>query len=223
MVVRCKSCNSAFAVDDDKVDNKKFAFKCPKCETENVIDNRVAEDAAVSQQPMEMKGDADLPGAAIGSGAVTSEPESPMTAETEESVIDFADEPVKDDEILLDKAPEPVLDEGAGEDFVIDGIDEDIDKGTDEIPAEDDFGVPKNAFIVCSFWLINALYLIGEKRKAKHLFDCILEKQNHLGLLSEDVETKTGRLTGNFPQGYSHLALIQTILLLQTEYDWTDL
>lgn len=43
MIVRCSNCNSAFAVDDSKVDNKKFAFTCPKCTTENIIDNRVIE------------------------------------------------------------------------------------------------------------------------------------------------------------------------------------
>ena len=40
MIVRCTNCNSAFAVDDAKVENKKFAFTCPKCDNENVIDNR---------------------------------------------------------------------------------------------------------------------------------------------------------------------------------------
>jgi GH15 family glucan-1,4-alpha-glucosidase len=88
---------------------------------------------------------------------------------------------------------------------------------------EDDFGKPENSFIVCTFWMINALYLIGEKTKAKRLFDNILSKRNYLGLLSEDVEIESGRLTGNFPQGYSHLALIQTILLLRTEYDGSDI
>ncbi|MBF0252806.1 MAG: glycoside hydrolase family 15 protein [Candidatus Omnitrophica bacterium] len=86
----------------------------------------------------------------------------------------------------------------------------------------DDFGVPENSFIVCTFWMINALYLTGEKRKAKELFDNILSKRNHLGLLSEDIDINSGRLTGNFPQGYSHLALIQTVLLMRTEYDWSD-
>ncbi len=43
MIVRCSNCNSAFAVDDSKVDNKKFAFTCPKCTTENIIDNRIPE------------------------------------------------------------------------------------------------------------------------------------------------------------------------------------
>src|SRR5208337_1157684 len=40
MIVRCSNCNSAFAVDDGKVENKKFAFACPKCDEENIIDNR---------------------------------------------------------------------------------------------------------------------------------------------------------------------------------------
>ncbi len=65
---------------------------------------------------------------------------------------------------------------------------------------EDDFGAPKNAFIVCTFWMINALYLIGEKEKARQMFDDLLKHRNHLGLLSEGIEVYTGRLTGNFPQ-----------------------
>jgi len=88
--------------------------------------------------------------------------------------------------------------------------------------AEDDFGLPENAFIVCTFWMINALYIIGEKKKAKEMFDRILARVNDLGLLSEDLDVQSGRLTGNFPQGYSHLALIQTMMLFQTEYDWSD-
>lgn len=86
----------------------------------------------------------------------------------------------------------------------------------------DDFGLPENAFIVCSFWMINALYLIGEEKKARDMFEHILKYCNPLGLFSEDIEINTGRLTGNFPQGYSHLAFIQTVLLLETDYNWTD-
>ncbi len=87
---------------------------------------------------------------------------------------------------------------------------------------EDDFGLPENAFIVCTFWMINALYLIGEEKKAREMFENILKCANPLGLFSEDIEITTKRLTGNFPQGYSHLALIQTVLLLETDYNWSD-
>ena len=87
---------------------------------------------------------------------------------------------------------------------------------------EDEFGRPENAFIVCTFWMINALYLIGEEQKARAMFDNILDCANHLQLFSEDVEIATRRLTGNFPQGYSHLAFIQTALMLETDYNWSD-
>ncbi|MFH1479387.1 MAG: glycoside hydrolase family 15 protein [Candidatus Omnitrophota bacterium] len=88
---------------------------------------------------------------------------------------------------------------------------------------EDGFGKPENAFIVCTFWMINALYLIGEEKKAYEMFENIIERANRFGLFSEDIETSSGRLTGNFPQGYSHLALIQTALLLETSYNWSDI
>ncbi|PIW58700.1 MAG: hypothetical protein COW13_05000 [Candidatus Omnitrophica bacterium CG12_big_fil_rev_8_21_14_0_65_50_5] len=86
--------------------------------------------------------------------------------------------------------------------------------------AEDDFGAPRNAFIVCTFWMINALYLVGEEAKAKEMFTQVVQWRNPHGLFSEGIETDTGRLVGNFPQGYSHLALIQTVLLLETDYNW---
>lgn len=88
--------------------------------------------------------------------------------------------------------------------------------------VEDDFGMPENAFIVCTFWMINALYITGEREKAQHMFDNILKYRNHLGLLSEDIEIYTGRLTGNFPQAYSHLALVQSAFTLETDYNWLD-
>lgn len=88
--------------------------------------------------------------------------------------------------------------------------------------TEDDFGTPENAFIVCTFWMINALYLIGEKQKAREMFDHLLQCRNHLGLLSEGIEVHSGRLTGNFPQAYSHLALIQSAFVLETDYNWLD-
>jgi len=86
----------------------------------------------------------------------------------------------------------------------------------------DDFGIPQNAFIVCTFWMINALYLIGEEQEARRVFENILKCANPSGLFSEHIEITTRRLTGNFPQGYSHLAFIQTVLLLETDYNWSD-
>lgn len=74
---------------------------------------------------------------------------------------------------------------------------------------EDDFGFPSSSFTVCTFWLINSLYKIGEKKKAREYFERLLSYSNHLGLFSEDIDFKTKRLLGNFPQAYSHLALIE--------------
>ncbi len=88
--------------------------------------------------------------------------------------------------------------------------------------APDEFGKPENAFIVCTFWMINALYLISEEQQARVMLENMIAHANAFGLFSEDIETATGRLTGNFPQGYSHLAFIQTVFLLETQYDWSD-
>lgn len=79
---------------------------------------------------------------------------------------------------------------------------------------EDDFGLPSSSFTVCTFWFIDALNKIGERKKAKILFDKLLSYSNHLGLFSEDLDFKTKELLGNFPQAYSHLALIETAMNL---------
>ncbi|MGB1449494.1 MAG: glycoside hydrolase family 15 protein [Flavobacteriaceae bacterium] len=76
----------------------------------------------------------------------------------------------------------------------------------------DDFGKPTSSFTVCSFWFINSLFKIGEIEKAQELFDQLLSYSNHLGLFSEDLDFKSKRLLGNFPQAYSHLALIDVAL-----------
>ena len=81
----------------------------------------------------------------------------------------------------------------------------------------DDFGRPSSAFTICTFWLIRALYVIGEKEEARSLFDEILQYSNHLGLFSEDIDFETKEQLGNFPQAYSHLALINTALLFSEE------
>lgn len=74
---------------------------------------------------------------------------------------------------------------------------------------EDDFGLPSSSFTICTFWFINSLFKIGEEEKATKLFEKLLSYSNHLGLFSEDIDFKTKRLLGNFPQAYSHLALIE--------------
>ena len=75
---------------------------------------------------------------------------------------------------------------------------------------QDDFGLPSSSFTICTFWFINSLYKIGEEEKAVQQFEKLLSYSNHLGLFSEDLDFKTKRLLGNFPQAYSHLALIET-------------
>jgi GH15 family glucan-1,4-alpha-glucosidase len=79
---------------------------------------------------------------------------------------------------------------------------------------KDDFGLPSSSFTICTFWFINSLYRIGERQKAEQLFHKLLSYSNHLGLFSEDIDFKTKRLLGNFPQAYSHLALIETAINL---------
>jgi GH15 family glucan-1,4-alpha-glucosidase len=77
---------------------------------------------------------------------------------------------------------------------------------------EDDFGLPTSSFTICTFWFINSLFRIGEEERSREWFDRVLGYSNHLGLFSEDIDFKTKRLLGNFPQAYSHLALIECAL-----------
>ena len=77
---------------------------------------------------------------------------------------------------------------------------------------KDDFGSPTSSFTVCTFWLIDSLFKIGEENKAKKMFNQLLKHSNHLNLFSEDIDFKSKRLLGNFPQAYSHLALIDTAI-----------
>lgn len=79
---------------------------------------------------------------------------------------------------------------------------------------QDDFGLPSSSFTICSFWYINALNKIGEHQMATEHFDKLLSYSNHLGLFSEDIDFESKRLLGNFPQAYSHLALIETAINL---------
>ena len=79
---------------------------------------------------------------------------------------------------------------------------------------QDNFGEPSSSFTVCSFWMVTALHRIGRKAEAREMFEGLIERTNHLGLLSEDMQFDSRRLLGNFPQGYSHLAMIDTAITL---------
>jgi GH15 family glucan-1,4-alpha-glucosidase len=78
----------------------------------------------------------------------------------------------------------------------------------------DDFGTPETAFNFCTFWFIEGLYRIGETQEARRLFEEMLSRRNHAGLLSEDVSLSDGALWGNYPQTYSLVGLINCAVLL---------
>jgi alpha,alpha-trehalase len=83
----------------------------------------------------------------------------------------------------------------------------------------DDFGTPTSAFTICTFWMVRALFVTGRKEDAMKLFDELISYSNHLGLFSEDLDFATKSQLGNFPQAYSHLALINTALLFAEEVE----
>jgi GH15 family glucan-1,4-alpha-glucosidase len=74
--------------------------------------------------------------------------------------------------------------------------------------ADDGVGGPEGAFVLCGFWLAEALALAGHLDEAQEVFVAHAEASNHVGLLSEEIEPATGALLGNFPQAFSHLGLI---------------
>jgi GH15 family glucan-1,4-alpha-glucosidase len=73
-------------------------------------------------------------------------------------------------------------------------------------------GLPpgEGVFLACSFWLVDAYLMIGRHADAERLFERLLSLRNDVGLLSEEYEPHRGRLVGNFPQAFSHLALVNT-------------
>jgi GH15 family glucan-1,4-alpha-glucosidase len=78
---------------------------------------------------------------------------------------------------------------------------------TDE--TDDGLSGKEGTFLICSFWLVSALAIIGEEQKARDLMERLLRIGSPLGLYAEEFETATGRHLGNFPQAFSHLALIE--------------
>lgn len=85
--------------------------------------------------------------------------------------------------------------------------------------ASDDLATPETAFNICTFWYIEALAALGRTEEARALFENMLSRRNHVGLLSEDLHPKTGELWGNFPQTYSMVGLINAALRLSKSWE----
>jgi GH15 family glucan-1,4-alpha-glucosidase len=85
--------------------------------------------------------------------------------------------------------------------------------------APDDYGRPETAFLVCSFWRIDALARIGRAEQAREIFDALLAHRNHVGLLSEDIVPASGELWGNFPQTYSMVGIVNCAMRLSRPWD----
>ncbi|MBT2558259.1 glycoside hydrolase family 15 protein [Hymenobacter sp. ISL-91] len=83
----------------------------------------------------------------------------------------------------------------------------------------DDFGTPETTFLICSFWYVEALACVGRVQEAIAEFEHLLTYTNHLGLLSEDVDAKTGSQWGNFPQAYSHVGLVNAAFRIAKKLD----
>jgi GH15 family glucan-1,4-alpha-glucosidase len=83
--------------------------------------------------------------------------------------------------------------------------------------VEDGLPSGEGAFLACSFWLADNYKLVGRDSEAEQLLKRLLELQNDVGLLAEEYHVEQKRLVGNFPQAFSHVALVNTITNLYTE------
>ncbi len=84
---------------------------------------------------------------------------------------------------------------------------------------DDDFGRPETAFLICTFWYVDALALAGRRDEARAIFERALTCRNQVGLLSEDFDPRTKLLWGNFPQAYSHVGLIHSAARLSRGWE----
>ena len=75
--------------------------------------------------------------------------------------------------------------------------------------TDDGLSGKEGSFLICSFWLVSALAIIGEPQRARHLMERLVKVASPLGLYAEEFDAETGRHLGNFPQAFSHLALVE--------------
>ena len=82
-------------------------------------------------------------------------------------------------------------------------------------------GLPggEGVFLLCTFWLVNCLHLMGRKQDARALFERLLALRNDVGLLSEEYDAREERMLGNFPQAFSHVAIVTTARILSGQLD----
>ena len=80
--------------------------------------------------------------------------------------------------------------------------------------AVDGLPAGEGVFLPCSFWLVQVLVLQGKVRQARELFERLLDIRNDVGLLAEEYNPVAGRQLGNFPQAFTHLALVGAALAL---------
>jgi GH15 family glucan-1,4-alpha-glucosidase len=75
--------------------------------------------------------------------------------------------------------------------------------------TDDGLSGKEGTFLICSFWLVSALAIVGEDQRARDMMERLLHEASPLGLYAEELDADTGRHLGNFPQAFSHLALIE--------------
>ena len=78
----------------------------------------------------------------------------------------------------------------------------------DTLRSDDGLPPGEGAFLACSFWLVDAYMFLGRLAQAKALYERLVALSNDLGLMSEEYNSKLGRFVGNFPQAFSHVALV---------------